>query len=299
MTPTWQKISHAIQVLEEMPEEIRQSAATYKFSPLKHSLAFHELEDCLHEGALEVAYGQGAKQLLHVSSDHMSGLKRTLDPSPGVLSLVPWTCARGALESCSTSVWLLDNTIDPIERITRSLNLRLQEQHIQRKLAKKDKDGTQPGEIAQGESDITRQTEARICHFSAIARQLGIAEKKDKRGRLIGFGSGPVSISARIGSTHGSELDYAMLSSTAHGNEFATLSLGSKIVGHVGDGVIVVPDLQPLSALYLVFLVSEWFSRATWTYFGLFGWDLRKLESILEEGYDRAAIDGKFRFWRS
>ena len=279
-----------------MPKAIRDLAITYDYRPSAGSQASQELSNCPNEEILEVAYNHGALQFLFVSSDHMSGLRRALTPSLGVLSCTPWTCARGVLESCSNGVWLLDTEIDSKERITRSLNLRLQDQYIQKKLAHKDR--AQSVESTQGNSNLIRKIEARIKYLRKKAYKLSIAEKKNKRGEFLGFGSGLPSISARIASTLNADYDYAMLSSAAHGNEFATLSLSVKVIEQTKNRLIATPCLDPKNAVYLIFLVIEWFARASWTYFSLFGWDLERLQSILEKEYNRADINEESRFWR-
>lgn len=282
--------------MDEMPKVIRELAITYNYRPSAGSQASQELSNCPNKEILEVAYNHGARQFLLVASDHMSGLRRALTPSQGVLSCTPWTCARGALESCSTGVWLLDTKIDSKERITRSLNLRLQNLDIQKKLAHKDL--AQGVESTQQNSNVIRKIEARIKYLRKESYKLSIAEKKNKRGKFLGFGSGLPSISARIASTLNADYDYAMLSSAAHGNEFATLSLSVKVIEQTKNRLIATPCLDPKNAVYLILLVIEWFARASWTYFSLFGWDLERLQSILEKEYNRADINEESRFWR-
>ena len=291
----WKKILEAAKGLDEMPELVLRLASLYNHRPSEGSKASHELLNCCSQEALEVAYGHGARQLQLVSPDLMSGLRRALTPSPNSLVCTPWICARGVLESCSTGVWLLDPEIDPKERVSRSLNLRLQEQNLQKRLARKEMDS--PFDV-EGSGELIRKIEHRIHHLRNEAGRLGINEKKNRRGQLSGFGSGTVSISVRIASTLKSDLDYAMLSSVVHGNEFATLSVSLKMIEYTNDRIISIPSLDPKSAVYLVFLVFEWYARVSWTYFTLFGWDLAKLKSILENQYDRADINDEFRFWR-
>ncbi len=257
-----------------------------------------ELLDSTNERALQVAYNQGVRQMLLVSPDLMSGLRRVLTPEPNVLSCTPWICSRGVLESCSMAVWLLDSEIDSKERVSRSLNIRLQEQYVQKRLVRKEMASPLGVESTQGNSELARKIDRRIQYLRIEARSVGLSDKKNRRGELWGFGSGPVPISKRIDSTLDAGFDYAMLSSVAHGNEFAMLSLSSKRLVHTGDGEISIPCLDPKSAVYLVFLTFEWFARASWTCFRLFGWDLVWLKSVFEKQYDRADIKDEFRFWR-
>ena len=278
-----------------MPEQTMRLASHYTYRPSEGSKASRELLNCCSQEALEVAYGHGARQLQLVSPDLMSGLRRALTRSPSSLVCTPWICARGVLESCSTGVWLLDPVIGSMERVSRSLNLRLKEQYLQKNLARKEM--ASPFGI-ENKRELIQRIDRRIHHLRNEAGKFGITEKKNRKGELLGFGSGPVSISDRIASTLKADLDYAMLSSVVHANEFAMLSLSLKRIEYTNDRIISIPRLDPKSAVYLVFLVFEWYARVLWTYFTLFGWDLARLKSILENQFDRADINNDFRFWR-
>ena len=297
----WEIIRKKAEVLDEMPKKIRGIALSYSRRPFPNSQASQELKDCSNKELLEIAYYQGVLQHF-VSSDHMSTLKRTLEPT--VLSFAPWTCARVVLETCSLGVWLLDTEVNSKERITRSLNLRLEDENQKIKLLRKKleriSNQDQTAELSQKQeaNALIEGSETRIKCLEEKAKESNIAVAKNKKNDLIGFGSGGLlKISDRIDTTFKAKDDYAMLSSAAHGNPSAILSLGVNIEQSKNGPLI--PDLHPLDAMWLIMKIVGWFARTSWTYFNLFGRDLKELQSVLEDGYDQVGfINEESRFWR-
>ena len=268
------------------------------------SKASQELKDCQNKELLITAYEQGIL-LLSVSSDHMSGLRRTLEP--GDLSFAPWACARVVLESCSTGIWLLDTRITSKERITRSLNLRLDEQYQQIKFCRNDQEeGAKSFFSSQETNYVIKECENNIENFKKKAEKCGIKERKSKKGKFIDFGSGLPKISDRIAfrftekdsKKHTKKNTYTLLSGAIHSNQWAIGSLGMKTIQREDDFISAVPKLDPDNAEHLIENTVEWFARTSWTYFGLFGWDLEELRSVLEDGYDQFGFNEESRFWR-
>ena len=81
---------------------------------------------------LESAYAQARIGVLYVAADHIRTIVRGISPQP--LTYAPWASARCVLEACSMAYWLVDRRIDYIERVTRSLNVRLSVVDAHRKL---------------------------------------------------------------------------------------------------------------------------------------------------------------------
>lgn len=296
----WEKIIEKAEVLDEIPERIGWEIISYNQISFPDSQASQELKDCQDEELLRVAYNQGVFLLL-VSSDHMSALRRTL-MKPTVLSCAPWTCARVVLESCSTGIWLLDTRIDSKERITRSFNLRWGEQRQQINFCRNDqKQGAESSFSSQETDDVIKKCENNIENLKEKAEELGIGFKKGK-----GFGSGLSWISDRIAfrftgensKKHTKKNTYALLSAVAHGNQWAVASLGMETIQQKEDFIGGVFRLNPDNAKLLIENTVEWFACTSWTCFSLFGWDLKKLQSVLEDGYDKYGFNKESRFWR-
>ena len=291
----WVVIGKAAKALDEMPKLIWDIASSCDHRPFPDSQASQELNDCQNNKLLEPAYCQGAQQVF-ISSDHMSGLRRVLMSSPTVLSCVPWTCGRAVLESCSTGAWLFDIDIDSKERITRSMNLRLEDQNRIMNLARNDQEHFP--ELSNHKDDrLIEKAKTRIMYLRGQAKELGLDEKKNKRGKFIGFGSGLPTISNRIASIFNAKWEYTMLSAAAHGNSYTFFGLSTQRE-QTKDGPILKPYLKPYHALYLISRVVEWSASTAWTQFSLFGWDLNKLQAIMENEYNRIGINKEMRFWR-
>ena len=90
-----------------------------------NSQVAEELAQCSESQAkiLETAYAQARTGILYVAADHIRAIVRGISPQP--LTYAPWASARCVLEACSMAYWLVDRRIDYIERVTRSLNVRL------------------------------------------------------------------------------------------------------------------------------------------------------------------------------
>ena len=225
-----------------------------------------------------MAHSQGAQQVLFVSADHILGIGRCLILPE--LSFAPWTGARAVLESCSLACWLLDSKITCIERLTRSLNVRLAEQRGKIRFERRKKD--------QSEGETRREVESiesRITYLRELARKLGIPEHRSRNGNLRDFGSGTPSISERISSTLGAAADYSLLSFAAHGTFTGTMSL-SVSLHYSGSEINAKPDLSPQNRTYLIGSVVEWYYNAACFYLALLGWNRDRLDRQLEEwGY--------------
>ena len=306
----WEIIRKKAEVLDEMPERIGRKIISYNQIPSPDSKASQELKDCQNKELLEGAYNQGVLLLL-VSSDHMSALRRTLKPT--ALSCAPWTCARVVLESCSTGIWLLDTGIDSKERITRSLDLRLEEHYQQINFCSNDqKQGAESFFSSQETDDVIKECKKNIENLKEKAEECGIAERESKKGKRKGefryfyFGSGRPRISDRIAfrfteknsKKHTKKNTYALLSGVAHSNQWAVGSLSMETTQQRDGFIGAVFKLNPDNAEHLIENTVEWFARTSRTYFSLFGWDLEELWSVLEDGYDQVGFNEESRFWR-
>ena len=266
------------QPLLDLPHLVDDIAASYDRKCTPDSLAAVELTDHEAKPFVEAAHGQGGQQVLFVSADHILGIGRCLFLPE--LSFAPWTGARAVLESCSLACWLLDTGITRMERLTRSLNVRLDEQRQQVRFARRKTD--------QSENELRRETEgiaSRITHLREVARKLRIPENRAKNGNFRDFGSETPSISARISSTLGAAADYSLLSFAAHGMFTGTINL-SVSLHYSGSEINAKPDLSPQNRTYLIGSVVGWYYKAACSYLDLHGWKRDRLDCQIEEwGY--------------
>ena len=274
----WQDVLRAAGALNSFPKTIFGAFNKYRNSPSGTSKASDELANSVQAATLEMVYAQGAQQLLF-ACDHTLAIHR-LFVTKSQLSYSPWTCARGVLESCSICVLLLDPATGSIERITRSLNLRLEGFQSVRKYLRR-----RTPTLAQG---IDSQVQAKIAALRQECLPLGIAEKLNSKGQFLGFGRGVQSISNRIEEAFGASNDYSLLSACAHAEAWAILDLDPRSE----------PGLSPEWAMYLVTKPIEWAARSLWAYYRFFGWDLEEGTATLEREYNRAGLGHESRFWQ-
>ena len=288
----WQDVLQAAEALKSFPNAIFDALNKYSHSPSPTSKASNELANSVEADELRTAYAQGGQQLIF-ACDHTLAIHRLLVTQPQ-LSYSPWACVRGVLESCSICTLVLDPVIDSVERITRSLNLRIEgiwraQTHV-RKISK-----VTPA-LAQGIDRQVSQWDSRVAHLRQKALALGIAEKFNKNGRFLGFGQGVQSISHRIDDAFGASEDYSLLSAPAHAETWGILYLGSHV--EVTKPLRAVPGLSPERAMYLIARPIEWVARGLWAYYQLFDWNLEEGKVMLEAEYDRAGLRHELRFWR-
>lgn len=220
--------------------------------------------------------------LLESAVDHMLGFVRTV--APPALSMVPWTCARGAIEAASQADWLLDLKITSRSRVERSLTLRADDLGKQLKLANGQKDKVDAARVRQ-----------RLVDLEALARTLGVAPKRDKNGQLIGVGISMPTATNLIVRLLGHEFAYRGPSGVAHGTVSALLQ-----ACHETDPLTETPKktVHP----EVLYLLSAWqteaLARALWSEFGFYGWDCAALAAQFEHAYDALDIKDELRFWR-
>ena len=103
--------------------------------PLPGSPAEKEIRSFSRPESVETAFST-ASQLLIAANDYLKALDSLVDQK--VFSVAPWSCARGMLEASAICTWLFDKSIDPKERVSRSLSLRYASLREQIKMARYD-----------------------------------------------------------------------------------------------------------------------------------------------------------------
>ncbi len=287
----WEDVRRGLEALVSVANHSRNVINMYRSMPLPGYQASRELADFPKGNLLKEAYSKGGLSLV-AACDHAEALVRAL--SAPVLSFSPWTCMRVVLELCSMCIWMLDTAIAPVERATRSLNVRLEEIRHAQTYARKQ--GEHDSATSQSDASSIRDETERVNYLRGEAQELDIKEKFDKNGKFLGFGGGPQSISRRVESTFGEAIDYSLLSPATHGDSWALLSLGTKIESSSPRNRTT--GISRDHALLLICMSLEHVARSTWTHCDLFGWDLAELRAIFEVEYARVGLKTSTRFWR-
>ena len=292
----WDFVERSSAGLSSALQEISDEMNGCGLDPTVGSQASKELRDCPNSKLLKAAYARGNRAWF-VSVDHAYALEKVL--TNGVLTLSPWTLARVLLESCSRACWILDTEIDYRERVARSLNFTFREIDSSSKYANKDAERNSSSRL----SSTLPSKNCRIKRLIVQAGTLRIQAKRDKNGNVIGFEEGLPSITALTDSSFRAAHHYALLSAAAHGADWAVMSLGMQEEGgnNIQGGKVMQANISPGAAVYLINLVTDWIARTLWVYFGLFGWDLERLRSILDQACDRMGwkASSDVRFWRA
>lgn len=274
-------------VLHVLPEALGALMDEMKL-PLDGSRASVERRD---GGDVAKSAHEQAELAIVVAADHMRALEREL--TNPVMTFAPWTTARGILEAAAVAMWLLGD-VDLNTRVARSLSLSLRHLKDEETYVcdAHRRDPNNAGFIA-----AIPDTRARFEHLEKRAASLSVPPKRDKRGRLIGFGEGMPSTTDLVDNELGEGGTYRLLSAIAHGRTWANLALGLRHIEQAGEPA-VEQHLTVEAAQFLIFNALDWFARPSWAYFKLNGWDLNKLVSILEAAYDQASLVKETRFWR-
>jgi hypothetical protein len=221
----------------------------------------------------------------------MSALERTLvEP---VMTFAPWTTARGVLESASVAAWLLEVEVEPLTRVSRGMTLRLK--HLEDEKTYAGAALERHPEAAEYLKAAGPHVEQRIKSIVEQATTLEVPQKHDRNGRLIGFNEVMPSVTELADLAFSEGATYRLLSAVAHGRWWARRAVGLR---PVEGKKAVEPYLTLEAALFLILNAIDWFTRPTWAYFKLNGWDLQRLASTLELQYNQAALNESTRFWR-
>ena len=275
-TELWREIHKASESLASLAHESNAAMNRYRGIPSANAVASGELLRFADPSVLQEAYDKGARSLV-VACDYALALDRTL--AEPILSFSPWTCLRNILESCSMCIWMLDPSIVPAERATRSLNVQVEENRSKRTFLRK---GLARNSASDQElTNLIAKADAREGQLRAQAQQLGIKEKRDKKtgARFLGFGDGPKLITDRIESTLKDTIDYSLLSPLSHGDTWAILVLGTKTKSTSPPHV--VSDLSPVHALKMLIDSFDSIARGLRAYYDFYGYDIDEYSKML------------------
>lgn len=252
-----------------------------------------EAEAAEYPDAVQTAYAQ-AFQSITVAGDNIGALVRAL--TQPVLTVAPWVLGRTILESAAGATWLVDLDIDAKTRVSRSMSLRLS--HLRDEATYLRSALKEHPEAAEDFNKALPQVEQRIDELPAVTRQRGIDPTHDKTGKLIGFAASTTPSFTDLADYIGEESNYRLLSGLAHGRIWAFLALAGRYTGRTEGRPTIEQYLSANSAIFLIAAATEWFSKPTWNYAQLMGWDLERVKVLLEQVYDQIRMVEELRFWR-
>ncbi len=272
----WIQIHKASEALRSFALDANATMSRHKGIPLAGSTASKELCQCEDASVLQEAYDKGVRSL-GVACSYALTLDRTL--AEPILTFSPWTCLRNILELCSMCIWMLDPSIGPVERATRSLNVQVEENRSKRTYLRKSlaRNSVSDQEL----TNLIRKADAREEQLRAQAQELDIKEKRDKTTgtRFPRFGDGPKSITDRIESTLKDTIDYSLLSSLSHGATWAILVLGTQTKST--NPPLVVSHLSPVHALSLIADSFNSIGKGLEIYYHLYGYDIAEYSTVI------------------
>lgn len=222
------------------------------------------------------------------AADHLFALDSLIGGQQSALA--PWTCARGLLEASALATWLLDSTIDAVDRVGRSMALRYATLLEQRKLAQSD-----------GDASVVAAIDQRVNDIATIASQLGYPPINDRHGDRISIGRQKPNITDLVGQQLDAKKIYRILSGVAHCDPTTVSQLGFATLEPSPSGGIVKRLAANAEAQRLLRAKGiDVYAHAVWLQIVQYGCDRAAAKSALEHAYTACdlADNDSVRFWR-
>jgi len=268
--------------IRSLLEEVGRFVNTNGNHPQRNSTAADEEEEGEYLEEVQNICSQGSL-LVESAGDHAFAVSRLLEPP--VLTISPWTSARGALEAAAYGCWLMDADITVKDRVARGLAFRYAGLLHQKKAAG-----------AMNDKKEVQHTEDRIKEVKADARKHGFDQIKNKRGQTVGIATKLPSSTECIRDNLFNESGYRILSSIAHSHPSSLISLSFQ----VRDGskpLTASKNISVGSACWLLMTAVDAFSLIFWRQASYFGHDLEEVRKILDDIYDGMSIGKENRVW--
>jgi len=276
-------VTQMTQALYHLHEESGRFLNECGHQPSETSTATTELSTFQEPEPVKTAYAQG-NALIEVAADHLMAFVRTT--TEPVQTMAPWTCVRVIIESGALAAWLFDPSIDVRTRVQRSFAFRYEGLSQQVKFGR-----------ASGNEPDTEKAIARINVVEDAALKLGFSQVRNRRDRRIGIAQQMPSTTQLVSEVLGEEATYRLLSAIAHAHPWA-LQQSSFRKADSKDNHIFEKNLEPTAVAFLSIKAANSFSKPVWYKCQLFGWDVKRLESIFKSAYDSLGINLEAgRFW--
>jgi hypothetical protein len=270
---TWDEVFRYRDGLHALIENIGRYLEAQGYDPKPGSRAAAERAEYSELDGPRTACHQ-ALLLIDCVADHAFAMVNTLK-NPGQ-TIAPWTCVRAMLEAGSRARWLMDMSIGTMERIERSMILRMEGLKEQRKALSSLND--------QEKIPVALE---KIKELEMIAEKLGLAPLK------------PMPHATDLSRDFlQDESTYRISSAMLHGHAWALTQLGFQ---RVDPAIPEIPEkhIDPRAAALLIYKAADCFARPVWDFSRHYAYDVVALESLYDLAYDSMGIgsDSEFRFW--
>jgi hypothetical protein len=285
---THEDVINMLSAVHDLIDETARIYNQYNNEPATTSLAFQEQSSFPNPGLVADVHSRGMLSI-ESAADHLMVFADSL--AEPVKTVAPWTCVRGLLESCALAAWFLDPSVDARTRVGRCFAFRYAGFVQQIKFFKAEN-------ILPGIDKARR----RMLKVERDAVALGYPQLANKKGDISGIAQPMPSITELIEVTLRHEAAYRLLSGVAHGHHWATQQVGFRTVEVKTAGGQVTTALEkylhPNFVLYVANIAVTSFAKVLWYLWQLYGWDLKEVEHLLDEIYDRLRYKPELRFWR-
>ena len=258
------------------------------FEPADGSPAANEIKSFTRRESVETAFAQAAQSFI-AATDHLEALDALV--KMGRFAMAPWCCARGVIEAAAISKWLLEPSIGPTERVSRSLSLRYTTLREQQKMARYDDD-----------RDLVQNIADRIEAVETIAVELGFPVLRDKRGQRTGIAQAKPSMTTLAEREFEAANLYRTLSGMAHA-DYTSLTAFSffKTGAEKTRGALLIRAVPTEIQSALVSEAAVMYAKCAWLRIVQFGLDAAKMALWLEGFYDDIGVPdtNSDRFWRT
>ena len=200
-----------------------------------------------------------------------------------------FTLGRGVLEFAARALWLFDADIESGERVARGMSLRHQGLDSQRKLA------TLPAALNEHTDLDLDKIAGRVREMVTKADEEGVKTLRDRRQKVIGFGSGMLKRGELVRSIPDGEFDYRLFSAVCHSESWALIQVGFQKLDREN---LVIKQGEPMNLSYVCVRSIEYFAQALWAQAHIYGWKIGPFARLLEETYDSLSLAPERRFWR-
>ena len=277
-----------VQVVHNLHEETASLLNEYGHEPLANSQADRELKSFPRRESVMTAYSQGTS-LIEVVADHAMAFTRAV--SEPVLTVAPWTCIRSLIEASALACWLLDPQIDVRMRIQRSLAFRYEGLSQQLSYVR----------VMEGkESLYVKKVIARIEDVERMAIGLGFRKVVNRKEERTGIGQQMPGTTEIVRNVLNEEANYRLLSAVVHAHHWVLQQLSFRLSGEPGKileegedpdkGHYLEKNIEPLAVAYLCALAGKYFGKPLKYKFILFGWNVRRLDDILDVAFSKIGI---------
>jgi hypothetical protein len=286
-----QKLRSAITMLLDRTASFLKTVPT---QPVAGSLLQSELTTASRPESITTALSIG-DLALEFAADHLSALEKlVVEP---IETMPCFTSIRSMLEMTAIGAWVLDPSISSQERVARVYAIRFEAIDQQLKF----------GRCISVNATEIQKLETRTIDLENEAVGLGYQPIRNKKNAIIGIGTPMPGATDMIRDVLNDEWMYRLLSGVAHGHHWAIIQLGfqdaTPKIGSMDVQGIPVTGYEKKVYVDGIALVGLHgilaFARLFWNKCRYNGWDILKVEEILEDVADTITAQPIVRFWRS